>query len=188
MRPKSCKRCGRPFEPASKYTYLCPECHAQAKASGVISKHTCRQCGVSFQGGPRAWYCPNCRQERRRARERGYQRNGSLRKLGSTDLCIRCGKEYIVVSGRQKYCPFCAGEAINETVRQHKRQYAAERSEQMAQYKKDMARNRHVCVVCGTVFDADVPTVTCSPACDAVRRREAQHKADVKRSPRRKQK
>jgi rubrerythrin len=27
----------------------------------VIRTRTCRQCGKEFQGGPRAWYCPECR-------------------------------------------------------------------------------------------------------------------------------
>lgn len=34
------------------------------------------------------------------------------RPLGSTDKCIRCGKEYTVDSARQKYCPDCAYEAV----------------------------------------------------------------------------
>ena len=30
------------------------------------------------------------------------------RTIGSSDLCVRCGKEYIVTGPRQKYCPGCA--------------------------------------------------------------------------------
>ena len=26
----------------------------------VIKDRVCRQCGAVFQGGPRAWYCPEC--------------------------------------------------------------------------------------------------------------------------------
>ena len=30
----------------------------------------CIQCGAAFKGGPRAWYCPECREERQRAQQR----------------------------------------------------------------------------------------------------------------------
>ena len=63
----------------------------------------CRQCGMSFYGGPRAWYCPSCRTERARERNRNFV--AAARPIGSTDKCAVCGKEYIVKAGRQKYCP-----------------------------------------------------------------------------------
>lgn len=184
MRQKACKHCGRVFIPASKYTYLCPECHDKAKASGVVLQRVCRQCGATFFGGPRAWYCPNCRVDRVKAQEREHKRSGPVRAIGSTDLCAACGGEYIVNSGRQKYCPACSGKAVNEAIRNHKRQYAANRKEQIADYKTAMSSNRHVCVVCGKIFDSNLPTVTCSDACDAVRRKNHQRAADAKRSPR----
>lgn len=188
MRAKACKHCGRTFVPASKYTYLCPECHANAKSSGVVQDRQCRQCGAVFPGGPRAWYCPNCRKDRQREQQRKHDRNGSARLLGSTDLCIRCGSAYTVASGRQKYCPACAAVAVSETVRAHKRQYAAERSAQIAEYKAEMSSNRHVCIVCGSVYDSDVPNVTCSQACAKIRRQQIQREADAKRLPRKKEK
>ena len=61
-------------------------------------------------GYPASKYCPDCRVEAERERNRKYKRNGSARKIGSTDLCEKCGKEYIVTSGLQKYCPECAKE------------------------------------------------------------------------------
>lgn len=187
MREKACKRCGRVFAPATKYIRLCPECHARAKSSGAIQDRKCRQCGATFPGGPRAWYCPSCRKDREREQQRRYSREGSARMLGSTDRCIRCGGEYTVVSSRQKYCPACAVVAVPETVRAHKRQYAAERSDQMSEYKAEMASHRHVCIVCGAVYDSDVPNVTCSPECAKVRRQTVQREADAKRSPRKKE-
>lgn len=188
MRTKACKHCSREFTPATKYTYLCPECHTAAKASGVVLERLCRQCGAAFPGGPRAWYCPACRAERERAQRRQQRRNGTARPLGSTDLCANCGGEYIVNSGRQKYCPDCRELAVNDTVRQHKRQYAAERSDQIAEYKAAMSSNRNVCIICGTVFDADKPTVTCSAACDKIRRQRNQQRGDAKRAPRKRSK
>lgn len=184
MRAKACKHCGREFNPATKYTYLCPECHAAAKASGVVQDRQCRQCGTTFRGGPRAWYCPSCRAEREHERSRNYRRDGFGRQLGSTDLCVRCGGEYTVTSGRQKYCPDCREQGVNEAVRQHKRQYAAERADQMAKYKADMTSNRHVCIICKAVFDSDQPRATCSDACDKIRRQRNQKRCDAKRTPR----
>lgn len=185
MRLKSCKHCGKPFEVPTKYTYLCPDCRKEAKTTGAIRDRICRQCGASFPGGPRAWYCPECRAERRREKDRGAKRSKPARKLGSEDLCEACGKPYTVNSGRQKYCPDCAPEAVGRTVREHKRQYAADRAEEMAAYKQRMSSNRHICIICGKVFDSDLPTVTCSPACDKIRRQQHQRAADAKRKPRR---
>lgn len=181
MRLKSCKHCGRTFEPATKYTYLCQECHDAAKASGVVQERICRQCGMSFPGGPRAWYCPSCRADRRRVQDRMAKRNGTARPIGSIDLCARCGKEYSVASGRQRYCSDCSAAAVNETVKAHKREYATERKDQMSEYRLTMSRDRHVCIVCGKVFDSNLPEATCSEACDKIRRQINQKKADAKR-------
>ena len=71
-------------------------------------KRICRECGKEFEGGPRAWYCPECRNERRLERQRIYWRNGYTRKIGSTDCCEMCGKPYTVNSGLQRYCSECA--------------------------------------------------------------------------------
>lgn len=75
---------------------------------------SCRTCGIVFDGGPRAWYCPNCRIARFKGRKRKYQTSGAIRPLGSKDHCIVCKKEYMVKSGNQKYCPDCADSAIRE--------------------------------------------------------------------------
>lgn len=80
----------------------------------------CRQCGATFKGGPRAWYCPACRIERHRETLRGFKAN---RPLGSTDICLICGNEYIVKAGRQKYCPDCAAEQLREADRKQGLEY-----------------------------------------------------------------
>ena len=62
-------------------------------------------CGKEFNGGPRAFYCPDCRVIRtKEAQKRFRQGKTAKRKLGSVDKCELCGKEYIVTAGRQKYC------------------------------------------------------------------------------------
>ena len=81
----------------------------------------CRQCGMSFYGGPRAWYCPSCRTERARERNRNFV--AAARPIGSTDKCAVCGKEYIVKAGRQKYCPECAPIEIKKVDRKQSLTY-----------------------------------------------------------------
>lgn len=73
--------------------------------------HICKQCGAVFQGGPRAYYCPDCRIDRQRAQNRAYKqrkRQGLVRELGSTDKCVRCGANYTVTGPNQRFCPECA--------------------------------------------------------------------------------
>lgn len=40
------------------------------KGTSTLRMRVCRQCGIEFMGGPRAWYCPTCRIERQREQER----------------------------------------------------------------------------------------------------------------------
>lgn len=32
----------------------------------IYDNRICKECGIKFSGGPRAWYCPNCRKERQK--------------------------------------------------------------------------------------------------------------------------
>ncbi len=76
----------------------------------IYNNRICKSCGIQFSGGPRAWYCPNCREERKRTASRESKKRearGLTRKIGSTDICENCGKSYIVNSGLQKYCDDC---------------------------------------------------------------------------------
>lgn len=91
----------------------------------VVKTRICRQCGASFEGGPRAWYCPDCRAIRRkesaaRRRAKGLKAD---RPLGSIDYCTRCGGQYVVKNARQKYCPECAHDALREIDRQASREW-----------------------------------------------------------------
>lgn len=184
MRLRNCKRCGTPYETDRPGTYLCPACSVEAKRETVIRDRICRQCGAVFPGGPRAWYCPSCRADRQRDADRRSKRTGPARPLGSTDTCKRCGGEYVVESGRQLYCKRCAEIAVRETVRAHKIEYTAENRDRLNAHKQAMRTDRKVCVVCGSVFDADTPTVTCSPSCAAKLRRQRQEESDIRRGKR----
>lgn len=183
MRLKKCKRCGATFEARTSDVYMCPSCATEIKRGSVVRTRTCKACGVSFPGGPRAWYCPECRAERKKAQQKKCKTN-TVRPLGSIDICQNCGKEYLVKSGRQIYCPDCADDVVREKVNAHKRQYMQDNKEKFAPHKAEMRSNGWVCVVCGKVFDKDTPTVTCSEKCAKKLKKINQDNADIKRGKR----
>lgn len=111
----------------------------------IYDNRVCRGCGITFSGGPRAWYCPDCREERRRARERVYNTHPSKRPLGSTDICECCGAEYIVASGLQKYCPKCQPTMHKKIDNEQGIKYYHEqvdKTERNAKRRKHHAENR----------------------------------------------
>lgn len=118
----TCRICGKSYDGKADSSTVCPECAAEARKTTIRSR-VCRECGQTFQGGPRAWYCPECRAERKKEQKHRYQTAGAVRPIGSTDVCARCGQEYTVSNGLQKYCPDCADEAIRAVVAAHKREY-----------------------------------------------------------------
>lgn len=183
MRKIKCQKCGAIIE-ATGAECFCPRCREEIKTSSSLRVRTCKSCGAEFLGGPRAWYCPECRRERQAAQHReslARGRAGTTRKIGSTGICAICGKEYIVASGTQKYCPECAKDAVKEIDRQQAREYAAEHANEFRERKKQRAQGRRVCRVCGKSFYAPSPAVTCSPECAAIWRSYQMAQADVKR-------
>lgn len=149
---------------------------------------TCKECNVVFQGGPRAWYCPNCRVKIERERAAGYRRNGPSRHIGDIDTCERCQESYIIAGGGQRYCTKCAPEAIREIdkvqgLEWYHKNAAVYNSKRNPSRRKGLV----VCIVCDTPFacDGTVRNV-CSVECESIRRRRWQQKADKKRSPRKK--
>lgn len=78
----------------------------------MLLDRVCRnnKCNKNFIGGPRAYYCPECRVVRRRDQStegKRRKKKGLVREWGSIDFCERCGKEFIVNAGLQRYCPEC---------------------------------------------------------------------------------
>lgn len=186
MRKRICKVCGAEFE-GKKEQRLCPECRAQALRDTVIRPRTCISCGAVFTGGPRARYCPKCRAERQKAQAREAQRRkaaGKVRQIGSTDICVVCGKEYIVNGSLQKYCPECAEEAVRANVLPKKRARASEHRDEFLARKKELAAESAVCAYCGKVYTPTGPTVTCSEACAKEYARIVYGIADYKRGRR----
>lgn len=107
----------------------------------MLQQRVCKQCGTSFPGGPHADYCPSCRDVRRKAQKREHKRKGAGRLLGGVDICERCGNEYIVNAGLQRFCPQCA--PLQTAIRRPKK------------YR--------TCVICGKVAEGNKKT--CSREC-----------------------
>lgn len=179
---KVCKYCGKEYD-GDPGGSCCKDCAAEQRKT-TLRRRVCTVCGASFDGGPSARYCPNCRAERQRERGRYYKKHGSNRKLGSTDICAVCGKEYVVKSGLQKYCPDCAEAAIREKDREASRRWNAENTtaaERKAVRKTAVAAIP--CAVCGKMFYPGGGTpITCSPECSAElqRRRHAAYEKQNK--------
>ena len=62
----------------------------KANPSSNIKERECRECGKKFEGGPRAWYCPQCRETRRAESKRKNaenRKNGTLKSPGKEMIC-----------------------------------------------------------------------------------------------------
>lgn len=178
MRLKKCIVCGKLFQ-ARPDQAKCEDCIAAARAT-TLRPRVCRQCGVTFDGGPRAWYCPACRVERQRIRSAAQRKTGARRPLGSIDHCAVCGKEYVVESGLQKYCKDCAPAAIRAIDREQSKKWNKENG----YYEARRAQGRNgikICVICGGVIPPGSNSVTCSPECHRQRLRLSWAEADQKR-------
>lgn len=168
-----CQVCGRIFD--SPYDAIkCPQCAEESKRQTVLPR-ICRSCGKTFSGGPRAWYCPDCRAERQKEQSLQYKqrkKSGSVRKLGSTDICPICGKPYVVNGGNQKYCPDCAPDAIRAIDREQSKSWNKENISPMQKRKaRRDATSPKICVVCGKSFIPSLgkgKALTCSPECAAL--------------------
>lgn len=179
MRLKKCKKCGKLFSATKEEQTLCGECIAQAKST-TLRPRTCRECGETFSGGPRAWYCPTCRAIRQKEAAKRYRQNGPARPLGSIDHCIICGKEYVVESGNQHYCPACAPEAYQQLDREASKKWNYENNfyEQRSQQPRS---GQKICVICGKPVPPGTARITCSEECGKLRLKWRQDRADLKR-------
>lgn len=153
-----CQSCGKPFI-GVRDSHYCSECAAKIK-SNVIANRICTDCGTTFQGGPRARRCPDCREVAKRMRPR----KPTMRPLGSVDQCKRCGGDYTVESGRQKYCPSCQRDASLEWQRDHKIGYS--KNHDVNSRKQEKRKNQQkICKYCQRPFRTDTTTVYCSEYC-----------------------
>ncbi|WP_255882447.1 hypothetical protein [Ruminococcus sp. zg-921] len=83
-----------------------------------IKKFTCQMCGNEFESpANRASYCPECRKQRQRDSTKRYidrLKNNDVRRIGEPQICIECGKPYILLSGSQKVCDACRKKHENK--------------------------------------------------------------------------
>lgn len=142
--------------------------------ASTLHPRTCRACGCSFPGGPRAWYCPHCRMERKAEASRKCKaraRSGEVRPLGSADACRRCGEAYTVKGGRQRYCPACAAPAVAEVDRKQGLAYYSTNRERINLTRNGTRRvGKRMCEECGKAYWRTGRAKTCGPACARLRR------------------
>lgn len=153
-----CKYCGKLFTSTYYKQLSCPDCAAKNKRKTLLPR-VCRSCGITFDGGPRAWYCPSCRADRHRAADLASKKRaarGQTRKIGSVDSCVVCGAEYTVNNARQKYCKTCAPVQVKLLDAQASRQYIRDHDKsRKAQSDWRAQRIAIPCIDCGKSF---VPT------------------------------
>lgn len=140
----------------------------------MMQVHTCRQCRQSFAGGPRASYCPTCRQDRQRETQRTFKSRkqaGRSRPLGSTDLCEQCSKPYIVAGGLQRFCLDCRLTHAREYDRTTAMAfYYAHRMQINAQRRLKRRLRVRQCRQCGSPLPWNLrPIQYCSTTCRRLR-------------------
>lgn len=135
----------------------------------MIQDRKCKQCGILFQGGPRAYYCPSCRVVRKKEAKAEYlkrKRRGESRSIGSTDTCERCGNEYIVEGGLQRFCPECQPIHAAEYDRKTALTFYHNNKERINPPRKFKRRKRdNKCRWCNKEFEPINGSVTCSNDC-----------------------
>lgn len=133
--------------------------------SSTIRERTCIICGRTFDGGPRAKRCPECRILVRKENAAKYRKSGPMRPLGSIDYCKRCGKEYVVRTGRQKYCSDkCAQISVKEWQSEHKKtKYNPEKAKK--QHTESRSKKIKICRYCGKSFWDGTSSNVCSYYC-----------------------
>lgn len=147
----------------------------------MIQERICKTCGRSFQGGPRAYYCIACRTERQKSRDRDRKKNGPNRPLGSTDKCEKCGKDYIVNAGLQRFCPECRPEHTLEYDRYTSIDFYRKNSDTINAVRNPRRRKKRNCEWCGKEYEAVTRTNTCSAECRRKLRNKKWNEHDKKR-------
>lgn len=161
---RRCITCGVDFE-GTHDQVKCPAC-VLAQRRQTLRPRQCCACGRSFPGGPAARYCPDCRHERKRAAELRYHRDGPARPLGSVDLCVVCGKKYIVDSGQQKYCPDCKADEYRKVDAAGARRWIETHDfTETRRQRREQAMAEIPCTVCGKMFTPRYGANVCSPEC-----------------------
>ena len=176
----ACRDCGKLFY-GSQDNYYCPDCAKLRKAESTVRTRVCCDCGKKFLGGPRARRCPSCAD----IAKRNYKHKRTERPLGSIDKCVICGKEYVVVSGRQKYCSLeCQRIGTLAWQREHKKGYNVVYGQNERRAKRRAGKEK-VCIYCLKRFQTDTNTNLCSEYCRKENKKISQCKTDIARGRKR---
>lgn len=103
-------------------------------------------CGASFIGGPRAWYCPRCREERKREAAKRFRSRKSTSEympLGSVIKCEICSKDIIKNSGMQRYCVECAKAHLKEVDNKQSLEWKHKYPDKIKEAKRKLSKRRH---------------------------------------------
>ncbi|WP_066737037.1 hypothetical protein [Bariatricus massiliensis] len=106
----------------------------------------CKSCECSFIGGPRAWYCPACRVERKKDSQRKMReakKSNNYIPLGSPITCELCGAIVIKNSGNQRYCPKCAKEHLKLVDNAQSLEWKRANPEKIKEGKRNLSKKRH---------------------------------------------
>lgn len=178
-----CIICGEEVPP-NRTVYCCDECAAEGARriardvkkdrprAVVYTDKVCIDCGITYHGHIKSKRCPVCQREARLAADREYAhrcRIGAVRKLGSVDICERCGKNYTVTGGMQKYCPECAPLALAENDRKKSVEYWYHHKTEESEFDRAKGR-RHIprtkiCRTCGKAFETKGNSLYCCEKC-----------------------
>lgn len=106
----------------------------------------CRSCGSEFIGGPRAWYCPVCREKRKKEADRQAkvrQKSKAYIPLGTIIQCEMCGIDIIKKSGRQKYCAECGKIHLKKVDNQQSLEWNKNHPDKMKKINKELRKRRY---------------------------------------------
>ncbi len=171
MRNKVCRTCGKPIPNESQYATVCPECSTKNRSAARNKMRTCIDCGKEFMGYPKSKRCPECQSDadkRHNAEYRRRRKNGVARVIGQFYSCEICGKEYMLTSGQQKYCPDCKDKATRARDAELTRKWISAHHDEIEK-RKYVAR---ACVICGKPIPRGSQKITCSPECAKAREKQ----------------
>lgn len=135
----------------------------------MLQNRICKACGIEFIGGPRAYYCKTCREERRKFASKEYKerkKKGTVRAIGNIDICDICGEKYIVNSGQQRFCSNCQKSHNLEHDRATGLKYYHENKDNINPIRNIRRQIGPVkCEWCGKEFISHTKQNTCSDEC-----------------------
>lgn len=131
----------------------------------MLQDRVCKTCNIKFIGGPGAYYCPECRHKRRLEsykRHRQNKKNGKIRSIGSMDICEKCGGQYAVMGGLQRYCKKCAEELRLKKDRERALEYYVKNKDVINPRRNARRRIIKYCKVCKKRFRPHGAQTICS--------------------------